>query len=439
MLSREENELLARVGPEAPMGAMLRRYWIPACLSEEISEPDDPPVRVRLLGEDLVAFRDTDGRIGIMDEYCPHRSASLALGRNEGCGLTCLYHGWKIDVDGNILETPSEPGESTFKDRLKHIAYSTREAGGFVWVYMGPPEKEPVFPEYSWMKAPASHVAVAKIREDANWVQALEGAIDSAHSSTLHSSEIRAAEGTVESVSGTPGEEDIVDENGSFRIGRPSADPAPRLEAQTTPYGFRYAAIRTPIKDPETTKYVRITEFAAPFIAFIPGSSEYASIQIFVPMDDYHTMFYFVQCVPDEPANQEAWKRMHYAQVGVDLDENYGKLRNRENNYLQDRGAMQRGESFSGIEGVPTQDMAVQETMGPICDRTREHLGASDVAIIRMRRIMLKSVREFQEGKDPVGLGDPESIAHDQIHAADGIIPIDFPWEELLKESESVK
>lgn len=427
MLSKQENELLTRVGPQTPMGAMLRRYWVPACLSEELSESDGPPIRVRLLGEDLVAFRDTDGRVGIMDESCPHRGASLALGRSQGCGLTCLYHGWKIDVEGNILEMASEPEGSTFKDRLKHIAYPARESGGFVWAYMGPPEKEPPFPEFPWAKAPASHIAIAKILEEANWVQALEGAIDSAHSSTLHSTDIVSAEDAAGSESKTDGEQ--------LAAKRPSNDRSPKLEVEDTPYGFCYAAIRKPIKNADTTKYVRITAFAAPFTAFIPPFDEFTGTQIFVPVDDHHTTFYYIQQAHKRPASQENWRKAVFARVGVDLDENYRKVRNRQNNYLQDRDAMKRGESFSGIEGVPTQDMAMQETMGPIMDRTKEHLGTSDVAIIRMRRIMLKSVREFQEeGQDPVGLEDP-ALDHSKIRAIEQMMPIDSPWEDLLPDT----
>src|SRR5919199_3209033 len=212
MLTREENELLTRTGPGTPMGALMRRYWLPVLLSEELPEPDGEPQQVRLLGEDLVAFRDTQGRVGLLAEACPHRGASLAYGRNEECGLRCIYHGWKVDVEGPILETPPEPPDSTFKDRLQHVAYPTREANGVVWAYLGPREKQPAFPVWAWMKATPEQLGVTKIYEDCNYLQGVEGSIDSAHSNYLHSSNI---------------------------TGRPR-DSSPHLATQDTAYGFRY-------------------------------------------------------------------------------------------------------------------------------------------------------------------------------------------------------
>src|SRR5581483_4182173 len=164
----EDNELLTRVGPGTPMGAMMRRYWIPAFLSEDLPEPDCDPIRIRLLGEDMVAFRDTNGRVGMMLERCPHRGASLWLGRNEDGGLRCIYHGWKIDVEGRILEMPCESVDSTFKDRVRQVAYPTHEQGDMVWVYMGPPDHKPAFPNFEWTLVPSSNRSIAKVREECN-------------------------------------------------------------------------------------------------------------------------------------------------------------------------------------------------------------------------------------------------------------------------------
>src|SRR5689334_4126233 len=194
MLTREENELLTRTGPGTPMGDVFRRAWLPALLSEEL-EADGEPLRVRLLGQNLVAFRDSQGRPGLLDENCPHRGASLAYGRNEECGLRCIYHGWKVDVDGRILDTPSEPEDSTFKDRLRHRAYGVREAGGIVWAYLGAPELEPSFPEWQWLAAPRDHREITKVFQDCNYAQGLEGSIDSVHSDFLHSSDITGRPG----------------------------------------------------------------------------------------------------------------------------------------------------------------------------------------------------------------------------------------------------
>ncbi|MEO8752873.1 MAG: Rieske 2Fe-2S domain-containing protein, partial [Casimicrobiaceae bacterium] len=195
MLTHEENELLCRVEGKAPMGQLMRRHWLPACMIEEVAAVDGAPVRVKMLGEDLVAFRDTDGRVGVIGEYCPHRRASLVLGRNEECGLRCLYHGWKMDVDGNVVEMPSEPPESRLAEKVKHVAYPTREAGGFVWVYMGPPETMPEFEPPAFAPTPETSVAIVKVVVPCNWAQILEGAIDSAHSSSLHSTDIPPGRG----------------------------------------------------------------------------------------------------------------------------------------------------------------------------------------------------------------------------------------------------
>ena len=234
MLSTEDNELLCRVEGDAPMGRLMRRHWIPACLSEEVALRDGPPVRVRLLGEDLVAFRDTEGRIGVLDEHCPHRRASLALGRNEECGLRCLYHGWKVDVEGNVLEMASEPAESGFAHKVKHKAYPAREAGGFVWTYMGPAEAMPEFEPPAFAPTGETQVSIVKMHVACNWAQVLEGQIDSAHSSSLHSSDMRPAR-----VDGAKAAD--------THWLRPSTDKAPRLKAERTGYGFHYAAIRRQI------------------------------------------------------------------------------------------------------------------------------------------------------------------------------------------------
>lgn len=419
MLSHEENVLLTGVGPATPMGAMLRQYWIPACLSEELPEPGGAPIRLRLLGEDLVAFRGHDGSVGVMDEGCPHRRASLVLARNEDCALVCLYHGWKIAADGRIVDMPSESETSTFKDRLRHVAYPAREEAGFIWTYLGPKDSEPPLPDLPWMRVPAANRGVAKVHEAANWVQSLEGAIDSAHSSVLHQDLIRAS-GDVER-SRTGDSQDFLNE-------RPSADTRPKLQAEQTPYGMRYVAIRRPIRNPETTQYVRVSAWAAPFYVQIPPNDKYCPAQVFVPIDEHNTYLYFIESSDRYPVDQENWRRRNGGLVGADLDENYRKLRTLENNYLQDRAAMADGRSFTGIHGLMTQDMAMQETMGPIVDRSREHLGTSDVAIIKYRRVLLDALRAFQAGSPPLGLTpdvDPAGIL-----SVESVISKEQSWQD---------
>lgn len=419
MLSHEENVLLTGVRSGTPMGEMLRRYWIPACLSEELPEPGGAPIRLRLLGEDLVAFRGHDGSVGVMHEGCPHRRASLVLARNEDCALVCLYHGWKIAADGRILDMPSEAETSTFKDRLRHVAYPVREEAGFVWTYLGPTGTEPPLPDLPWMRVPATNRGVAKMHEAANWVQSLEGAIDSAHSSVLHQDLIRASKDVQRSSTGDS--QDFLNE-------RPSADTRPKLQAERTPYGMRYVAIRRPIHDPETTQYIRVSAWASPFYVQIPPNDRYSPAQVFVPIDEHNTFLYFIEASERYPVDQDNWRRRNGSLVGPDLDENYRKRRTIENNYLQDRGAMADGRSFTGIHGLMNQDMAMQETMGPIVDRSLEHLGTSDVAIIKYRRVLLDSLREFHAGSAPIGLTPDVDPA--EILSVESLIPLDQPWQD---------
>jgi len=420
MLSKEDNDLLCRVEGGAPMGRLLRRHWVPVCMSEEVAEPGGAPLRVRLFGESLVAFRAHDGRVGLLEEFCPHRRASLALGRNENCALQCLYHGWRIDYDGNVTEMPSEPPGSTFKNRVKHVAYPTRESGGFVWAYMGPSESMPAFSPPPWADKPDNSIAIAKIHEAANWVQTVEGSIDSAHSSTLHSSSIRSDANVTGSTDRG--------ESRSLLLVRPSVDKAPRIQVQYTSYGMRYAAIRTPIRNPETTDYVRVTVYIAPFITLIPPHDTWKSAQVFVPMDDHNSMFYFVAWSDRIVLDNERWRRDNNARVGIELDRNFRKLRNLENDYLQDRAAMAEGD-FTGIEGIPIQDMAMQESMGPLVDRTRENLGASDIAIVRFRQMMLAAVRDFEEEGRVLGVDEPR-LPQTEIRSYEGVIDKGVSWRE---------
>ena len=186
MLTPAENELLTRIGPGTPMGSMFRRYWLPALLSEELPDPDGTPVRFRLMGEDLVAFRDSGGGVGVLEEHCPHRQASLALGRNEEGGLRCIYHGWKFDRSGVCLDIPTEPPELRFKEKMRARAYPARESGGLVWTYMGPPELDPPFREFQWLSQPAGFFKEFKTLEECNYAQAIEGGLDEAHTPILH-------------------------------------------------------------------------------------------------------------------------------------------------------------------------------------------------------------------------------------------------------------
>ena len=421
MLTHEENELLCRVGPETPMGKMMRRYWIPALMSSDLEAGGDPK-RVRLLGEDLVAFRDDKGRIGLLDELCPHRRASLALGRNENGALECLYHGWRIDCTGKILDTPVEPEDSTFKDRIRATAYSVYESGGVVWAYLGPAGLEPPPVDFYFTKVPQDRVLTIRVQIAANWAQGVEGVIDSSHTNLLHRHGVRPSA----DVQTTTLQTGIV-------ARRPSADTRPKMEVQDTAYGFRYAAIRKPLVDPEKQKYVRVSLFMAPIYAMFPPPKGWVWMQAWAPVDDENTMFYFFQVSETAlGAEQRAgFLKDMELRPGIDLDDEHRLRRNRANNWLQDRAAMRRGESHAGLAGVSPEDIAVQESMGAFLDRSKEHLGVSDTAVIRFRRMMIDAAKRFNEaGTTPPGLTAP--IPYADLRAEEAMLPIDAGWHDTV-------
>lgn len=416
MLTIEENNLLCRVEEDAPMGQLMRKHWLPVCLTEEVSEPDCDPVKARVLGEDLVVFRDTDGRVGVMDEYCPHRRVSLVYGRNEECGLRCLYHGWKMDVEGTVIEMVSEPAASTMADKVKHKAYKVQEWGGMVWAFMGPQDAIPEFTPPPWAPTQDAKVSIAKVLVPCNWAQILEGAIDSAHSSSLHSSDF---------VPARVGGAQATEKNWL----RPSTDKAPRMQVHKTSYGFRYAAIRRPITNAAKTDYIRSTVFVAPNTVLIPPNNLYNVANVNVPMDDTNTAFYFIAwgeraTTPDT----ETWRKFLGTSVGKDLDERYRPFRNKENRFWQDRQAMKAG-NFTGIKGFPNQDIAMWVTMGPIADRSNDRLGASDLAVVEFRKQMLDAVLAFKDGAPAIGTGDQRIPA--QVCAFQAIVPKEIDWRNF--------
>jgi phthalate 4,5-dioxygenase len=415
MLSREENELLTRTGAGTPMGEVMRRYWLPALLAWEIPEPDCPPVRVKLLGEAMVAFRDTQGRIGLLEEFCAHRGTSLWLGRNEQSGLRCVWHGWKYDVNGQCIDQLNEPGATNFAQKIRIKSYSTYELGGVIWAYMGPPDKKPPAPRFAWTQVPENHRHVSKVMQECNWLQGLEGGLDQSHVGILHKT-FRVNSNILGS---TP-------DSFNARGGSPMFDIEP------TQFGHRYIAIR-PLGKQQL--YVRGYNFVMPFTQIRPFSpkSEAEAAKKFnpghmwVPIDDENCMVWnWMYTWGEEPLTEEDRLERSLANGPEDVDQmTFRSVRNKENNWLIDR-AMQRKENFTGIVGVNTQDRAVQELQGRIADRTKEHLGPADQAIITARQALLQAIKAVQAGNDPLGT----DTSYYRARSAVKIMPAEVSWRE---------
>jgi phenylpropionate dioxygenase-like ring-hydroxylating dioxygenase large terminal subunit len=417
MLRPENNERITRVGPGTPMGETMRRYWIPALLSEELPERDGAPVRVRLLGEDLVAFRDSDGNVGLVDAFCPHRRAPMFFGRNEECGLRCVYHGWKFDRSGACVDMPSEPSDSLFKSKVTIAAYPTWEAGDIVWAYMGPRDAMPAVPDYEWLRAPKTHRFVSKTWQDCNYLQALEGGLDTAHSSFLHNEHV------------------------GDRTWLRNRDGHPTLEVEKKPWGFQYVSTRDIGED---GYYIRIYHYIMPFQQLrgmvtkwnTAAREEVPTIHghLWVPVDDEHTWTYNFMYGYDEGASiSEEWAWAYESWTGRGKEHllpGYRLKQNLANDYLIDR-ELQKRSSYTGIAGINTQDIALQEGMGPITDRSQEHLGTTDRAIIVTRQLLLEATKAVEEGETPRG-ATPES--HRDVRAYDDIAPRDKDWHVFEPE-----
>src|SRR6266571_2056156 len=352
MLTREQNEQLTRTDRGTLMGDLFRRYWIPALHGREIAEADSPPVRVQLLGEKLVAFRDSEGRIGVIDEFCAHRSVSLWFGRNEECGLRCPYHGWKYDITGQCVDLPSEPGESGMRQGIKLKSYPAIERGDVVWIYMGPPELKPAPPELEWVMVPPERRFVSKRLQESNYLQAIEG----------------------------------VDFEGGLLIGA-------RRKADHGKY------------------YWRITPWIMPWYTVIPPRAGHPlGAHAWVPIDDEHCWAWSINYHPSRALSASELKAMKEG-AGIHVKYVPGTfvpLTNKSNDYLIDRATQKRGRSYSGVEGIAMQDASLQESMGPIQDRTKEHLCLTDKGIVATRSRLLRAAKAAREGKSVPGL-DPAS------------------------------
>ena len=419
MLSVEDNELLCKVGRGTPGGALIRQYWIPALLSSELPENDGAPMRLRLLGENLIAFRDTAGRVGLVRNACPHRGASLFYGRNEEQGLRCVYHGWKFDVTGKCLDMPLEPPESDYKDKIHAIAYPTREQGGIVWAYMGERKMPPPLPDLEAIQLDQVQSTLAM--RECNWVQAMEADLDTGHVGFLHWGSARLQDARP----------------GSFAY-YAIKEPSPRYRVVDTDYGTLYGAYRPAEQD---SYYWRIGAFLFPFYTMVPVGvlGLQVGVRCYVPLDDEHTMVWSI-----EPVDKGAGGRA--GRAGVEFSD--GKLpgynseylpntsdwlgrwryvQNPQNDHLIDRD-LQRTSSYTGIIGANAQDQGITESMGPLSDRTQEHLGTSDIMIARTRIRLLRAMRALGEnGTTPPGVDDPAVY---RVRSGGALLPRDADWLE---------
>jgi phenylpropionate dioxygenase-like ring-hydroxylating dioxygenase large terminal subunit len=437
MLSAENNKLITSTGPGTPMGEYLRRFWIPALTPRELPAPDCPPLRLRLLGEDLIAFRTTSGSVGLIQNACPHRGASLFFGRNEENGLRCVYHGWKFDTDGRCVDMPSEPSESNFKTKVRATAYPTLERGDIVWAYMGPPECMPELPPYEWTQVPEGHVHVTRRIQACNYLQGIEGGIDSSHVPFLHGT-LEAQRLGRERAGGGGGE--------ALMRGDPNriylyADMAPRLTVMQTDYGFAYGAQR----DAEVDSYYwRLTPFLFPFFTVIPGftvtsqsdpalaDSLTYSGHGWVPMDDENCWMFTYSWNVSRPLGEREGHPAHW----VDVDpRTLRSVANAGNDYFLDR-EVQRTQTFTGIENGSMQDAGIQESMGAVFDRTREHLGTTDAAIIHLRKMYLDGARQILEGGEPWLPGMPSAF---QVRSVSAVLDRQVPFLECTRYMDIVR
>ena len=413
MTSAEENQTLTRTAAGTPMGALFRRYWLPALLAEELPEPDCPPVRVRLLGERLIAFRDTEGRLGLIDEFCAHRGVSLWFGRNEENGLRCSYHGWKYDVTGQCVEIPSEPDNPRLCQRMKLKSYPLLERGGVLWAYMGPPERQPAPPAYEWIDVPPAQRHVSKRLQESNYLQAMEGGLDSIHSTFLHRGSV---------------EDDPLLKRDAESAAMIKDDPSPAFLPLASPAGL-YICTRRKVGDDRY--FWRVTQFLMPcFNLFPPYGDNPCGGHAWVPLDDANCWVFSVDYHPRRPlsaAEIEGAKNGRGVHVPL-VDGSFLPVANRRNEYLIDRAAQKARRTFSGVIGVGVQDAAIQESMGAIASRPAEHLVASDKGIVMTRRRLLDAAAALAKGEDPPGL-EPAAQC---VRAMSRVTPREMPMEEVL-------
>ncbi len=416
MLSIEENEKLTRIEPGTPVGDLMRRYWVPFLMSSDLPEPEGEPVRTTLLGESLLAFRNTDGKVGLIQRNCPHRWADLFFGRNEECGLRCTYHGWKFDIDGNCVDMPTETEESSYKHKIKITAYPVIEKGGVLWTYMGPKDFTPEMPDFEYFRVPEGHRFVSWNRQECNFAQAIEGGIDSAHSNFLHSS--------LDAYHMTEAWREQGKRTGNLRDLYHARDQHPKFFAEDTDYGVMIGARRD---TGEGQYYWRFNLFLMPFYSMPPSGRGQKFFHAFVPLDNYTCARWSFTWNLERPiplSDVESMRNGQGVHAAVLPGPDHQPLRNKANDYLISRDFQKRF-TFTGITGTGEQDFSVQEGMGSITPRFKEHLGTTDIGIIKMRRHLLQQAIALQEGIIPGSAKDGRVYS---VRATDVLLGPDADW-----------
>jgi phthalate 4,5-dioxygenase len=419
MLKQDENELITRVGPGTPMGSLMREYWVPAMLSSEVPTPDSDPVRILLLGEQLIGFRDSNGKVGLIQNHCPHRGASLFFGRNEEAGIRCVYHGWKFDVEGNCIDMPNEPAESDFKHKVKATAYPCQERGGLVWTYLGPRKTPPPLPDLEGNMQPDSDQNVRATQLACNWLQILEGDIDTTHVGFLHYGGLKA-------------EDQIPGSFSEYQLRVKTA----HFEVIDTEAGAAYGARRPAGPD---QVYWRIAQWCFPFYTFTPpgvlGTKKGGNAR--VPMDDYHTMTFSMVSNRNRPAPGGANLAVR-GPMQPNTTDWYGRFRPEQelsNDFQIDRDVQRQNTGsagYTGIQGIAMQDAAMTTSMGSIFDRSQERLGTTDAMVIRVRRRLIAAVQaHMKHGVAPPGVDDPGAY---RVRSGGVFLPPDADWVEATRE-----
>ncbi len=410
MLTKEENNRLTQVGPGTPMGEMMRRYWHPIATSAQLPHSDCDPLRARLLGENFVVFRDTQGKVGVLNELCTHRGASMALGRVEEGGIRCIYHGWKFAVDGTIMDM-SNNADSTYIDKLKAPAYPVVERSGLIWTYIGPKEKQPPFRTLALDEVPETNRILFRVNTNANYLQMWEGGTDSSHVGILHSNLTRPGWLAAGDNVAAPELNDMVSDAWD--------DMSPKLDIENTAFGFHYASIRQ-VGGPNPRHNVRLVPLFLPHGRVIQFPDFFTTV-FDVPIDDEHTASYLIDASATRQLDlQERLKRSGMTEERFYANNTF--VANWDYGYWQDRDAMKKKLNWSGFKGITQEDAVISTSMGPIYDRTQEHLVAADAAIVRLRKRLLDCLKKMEKGEEPIGLNleDMTNVIGFDIDLADG-------------------